>query len=111
MDMSQYWVGQIPKRPLAINVRDSFGRELDLTAYDNFRVRLLDDNNVEVDLTGSDLQVGGARTGQFVFVWPTGRSLFQTPGDYLLQLVLSDENSKDYTTSWAIKVRDLGEVN
>jgi len=111
MDMSQYWVGQIPKRPLAIEVRDSFGRELDLTAYDSFRVRILDDNNEEVDIQGSDLQAGGVSRGQFVFVWPTGRSLFETPGDYLLQLVLSDENSKDYTTSWPIKVRELGEVN
>lgn len=111
MDMSQYWVGQIPKRPLSIEVRDSFGRELDLTAYSNFSVRLLDDNNTEVDIQGSDLQAGGARQGKFIFVWPTDRSLFNTPGDYLLQLVLSDGTSKDYTTSWNIKVRELGEVN
>lgn len=110
MEISQYWVGQIPKRPLAIAVRDSVGREINLSAYTNFRVRLLDDNNTEVDLQGSQLQTVGASTGRFVFVWPTGRSLFETPGDYVLQLELSDATSKDYTTSWTIRVRELGEA-
>lgn len=110
MEISQYWVGQIPRRPLSIVVRDSLGRDLDLSGYTTYSVRIVGSNNEEVDLTGSQLQTAGAKTGRFVFVWPTTKSLFDEPGEYLLQLQMSDSTSRDFTTTWPIKVRELGEV-
>lgn len=111
MEISQYWVGQIPKRSLSISVRDSLGRDIDLSYYSTFTIRLVDTDNNEIDTDGSELQTAGASSGRFVFVWPTDRSLFNEPGDYLLQLEFSDGTSRDFTTTWTIRVRELGEVN
>ncbi len=109
MDASQYWVGQIPKRPLAIDVRDSMGRETNLSAYSTFKAKIVGTGNEEIDITGSELQTAGANVGRFIFVWPSDRSLFTKPGEYLFQLELSDSTSKDFTTTWPILVREAGE--
>lgn len=111
MAISQYWVGQIPARPLSITVSDDLGRPIDLSSYTGFKVRLIDPTNADVDTTGAILQTGGARTGRFVFVWPTDKTLFTRTGDYLLQLELSGPGQRDFTTAHTIRVRDLGRIN
>lgn len=111
MAISQYWVGQIPSRPIAIDVRGSDGRSINLSSYTDFRVIVLGSDNEEIDITGSSLSTAGAGTGRFVFRWPEGRSCFEKAGDYLLQLELSGGGYKDYTTEHNIKVRRLGGKN
>lgn len=111
MTTSQYWTGQIPAKPLAIDVRDSFGRTASLAGYTGFNVIVLDSDNDEVDLTGSFLNVSQAATGRFVFRWPEDRSVFDEPGEYLLQLVLTSPTARDFTTEHNIKVRRLGGKN
>jgi hypothetical protein len=111
MATSQYWVGQIPARPIAIDVRDSFGRAVSLNAYTGFNVIVLGSNNEEIDLTGSTLNTAGASTGRFIFRWPTDRSVFEESGEYLLQLELTSPTARDFTTEHNIKVRRLGGKN
>lgn len=109
MAISRYWVGQIPSRPIAIDVRDSGGNALDLSTYSGFKVILIGSDNEVVDTTGAVLNTAGARNGRFVFRWPTDRSLFDQPGEYLLQLEIDGANgSKDFTTEHHIRVSRLG---
>lgn len=110
MAISQYWVGQIPARPIAITVRDSKGDPVDLSGYGEFSVRLLGSDDEFIDLTGAELQTAGAVQGRFVFVFPRDRSLFETHGDYLLQLELDGGGVRDFTTAHNIRVHKLGGV-
>lgn len=111
MAISQYWTGQIPARPIAIDVRDSSGRTVNLSSYSGYRVLLLGSDNEEIDLNGSVLTTSGAQNGRFVFRWPKGRSVFNRPGEYLLQLELTGDGVKDFTTEHTIRVRRRGGKN
>ena len=109
MAISQYWVGQIPSRPISMTVYDSNGNTLNLSGYTDFKVNVLGSDNEPIDLTGSTLTTSGASTGRFVFRWPTDRSVFDKAGEYLLQLEIDGGNgTKDFTTVHTIKVRRLG---
>lgn len=110
MAISTYWVGQIPARPIAIDVRDSQGRVMNLSAYTDFKVTILGSDNEEVNLTGSSLTTSGASQGRFVFRWPVGRSVFTKTGEYVLQMELGGTGVKDFTTVHTIKVRRLGGI-
>lgn len=110
MSISQYWVGQIPALPLVIDVQDSKGNAINLLNYTTFTVNLLGSDNEEVDLDGSTLETAGADSGRFVFRWPTGRSVFENSGDYLLQLEMDGDGVKDFTTVHDIKVHKFGGV-
>lgn len=112
MAISQYYVGAIPSRPISIEVRDSEGSILNLSSSKEFKVILLDSDNRVVDLRGSTLLSGGAASGRFVFRFPTDRSLFTKPGEYLLQLEIVGANgTRDFTTEHHIKVKRLGGTN
>lgn len=111
MAISQYWTGQMPARPIAIDVRDSDGRAVNLSSYTQFNVRVLGSDNEEVDLEGSSLITSQAAAGRFVFRWPTGRSVFDKAGEYLLQLELAGTGVRDFTSTHTIKVRKFGGVN
>lgn len=108
--ISQYWINQIPARPLSIQVKDSSGNDMNLSSYDTVTVKMLGSYNEELDLTGSSVNTSGKSTGVIVFTWPTSRSLFEFPGDYVLQLELSGTNKKDFTSTHTIRVRELGKV-
>lgn len=108
MEPNRYWVGQIPSRPIAIEVRDSEGNPTNLSGYTDFKVRLLGSDNEEIDLTGSSLATAGAPLGRFVFRWPTDRSVFDKSGEYLLQLEFVSPTARDFTTEHHIFVRRLG---
>lgn len=111
MATSLYYTGQIPAKPLAITVYDSDGRTANLAGYTSYNVRMLGSNNEEIDLTGAVLNTSQANTGRFVLRWPTDRTLFEEPGEYLLQLELVSATARDYTTEHNIKVRRLGGKN
>jgi hypothetical protein len=106
--ISQYWVGQIPSKPLSIRVKDGEGIDSDLSTYTNVKVKMLGTHNEELDLTGSVVNTNNSLTGRIIFIWPTDKSLFEYPGDYILQLELSGTNKKDFTSTHTIRVRELG---
>jgi hypothetical protein len=108
--ISQYWVGQIPGRPLSIQVKDQSGGDYNLSGYTTISAVMLGSYNEELDLTGSSIDATGAANGKIGFFWPTTRSLFDYPGDYVLQLKLEGSNKKDYTSTHIIRVRELGKV-
>ncbi len=108
--ISQYWINQIPARPLSIQVKDQDGNDMNLSGYTTFTVKMLGSYNEELDLTGSQLNTTNKDIGQFTFTWPTTRSLFDYAGDYVLQLELTGTGRKDYTTTHTIRVRELGKV-
>lgn len=106
--ISQYWVGQIPNKPLSIRVKDGEGVDSDLSIYTNIKVKMLGSYNEEIDLTGATINTNNAVIGNIIFIWPTTRSLFDYPGDYVLQLELTGSGKKDYTSTHTIRVRELG---
>ena len=108
--ISQYWIGQIPARPLSMLVKSQDGSEFNLSGYTTINVKLIDPDNNEVNLTGSTIDTNAKEFGQIRFIFPTTRSLFDTRGDYVLQLELIGSDRLDYTTTHTIRVRELGKV-
>ena len=108
--IGQYWRHQIPARPLSIQVKDSDGNDMDLSGYTTFTIKMLGSYNEELDLTGSTLNTTNKDIGKFTWFWPTDRSLFEYPGDYILQLECVGTGRKDYTTTHTLRVRELGKV-
>jgi hypothetical protein len=109
--ISQYWVGQIPSKPLSITVMDENGQAVNLNDYTNISVKIIGSNNEEVDLTGATVVTTNKALGQIGFKWPTTRSLFETYGDYVLQLSLAATGKLDFTTTHTLRVRELGRKN
>jgi hypothetical protein len=106
--ISQYWIGQIPNRPLSIQIKDEVGNDVNLSIYDTFTFKMLGTNNEEIDLSGHSIIQTRLVEGKISFVWPTNRSLFNYPGDYVLQLELGGTNKKDFTSTHTLRVRELG---
>lgn len=108
--ISQYWLNQIPARPLSITVKNQDGVDMNLSGYSTINAKMVGSNNEELDLTGYSLNTLNKANGVISFIWPTDRSLFQYTGDYVLQLELIGTGKKDYTTTHTIRVRELGKV-
>lgn len=109
--ISQYWIDQIPARPLSIQVRTQSGDDANLSGYTDIEAVMLGSNNEEIDLTGSVLDTAGKSIGNIIFRWPTTRSLFEYPGDYVLQIKLSGTGRLDFTSTHTLRVRELGRTN
>lgn len=110
MAISNYWVGQIPSRPISIDVLDSNNNPINLATYESIVPVMIGSDNEEIDLEGAVLTTTGASTGRLVFRWPTDRSLFTKPGQYLLQLQINGAETIDFTDAHTINVRKLGGV-
>ncbi len=108
--ISQYWINQIPARPLSIQVKNQSGEDANLSVYTTIEAVLLGSYNEEIDLTGAVLDTAGKSVGNIIFKWPTTRSLFDYPGDYVLQIKLSGSGKLDFTSTHTIRVRELGKV-
>ena len=108
--ISQYWIGQIPARPLSIVVKNQDGSDFNLSAYTTINVKMLDPDNNEVSLSGATVDTNAKQFGQIRFIFPTDRSLFEKRGDYILQLELLGSDRLDYTTVHTLRVRELGKV-
>lgn len=106
--ISQYWIDQIPARPLSIQVKDQSGADMNLSLYTTIEAVLLGTRNEEIALTGAVLDTSNKVTGNIIFRWPTDRSLFDYPGDYVFQLKMSGTGRLDFTTTHTIRVRELG---
>lgn len=108
--ISQYWIDQIPARPLSIQVKDQSGNDMNLSGYTTVSARLLGTLNEEISLSGAAINTTNSDIGKITFSFPTDRTLFEYPGDYVFQLVLTGTNKKDFTTTHTIRVRELGRV-
>jgi len=106
--ISQYWIDQIPARPLSIQVKDQDGNDLNLSPYTTIEAVMLGSRNEEISLTGATLNTTAKDLGTIIFEWPTTRSLFDYPGDYVFQLKMSGAGKLDFTTSHTLRVRELG---
>ena len=109
--ISQYWIDQIPARPLSIQVKDQSGADMNLSLYTTIEAVLIGSRNEEITLTGAVLDTANKVTGNIIFRWPTDRSLFDYPGDYVFQLKMSGTGRLDFTTTHTIRVRELGRRN
>ena len=109
--ISQYWIGQIPARPLSILVKTQDGTDMNLSGYDNITAKLIGSDNEIVNLTGAVINSANKAFGQITFTFPTDRSLFTKKGDYVFQLELKGTGKLDFTTTHTIRVRELGKVN
>lgn len=106
--ISQYWVGQIPQRPLTIIVRDSDGVNINLSEYTTIKIKILGSYNEELDVSAGVLNTNNASIGKIIYNWPTTKSLFDYAGDYVVQLELGGTGKKDFTSTHTLRVRELG---
>lgn len=106
--INEYWVGQIPNRPLSILVKDSQGSDMDLSVYTTIKIIMLGTDNEEINTSGGSLNTSNALNGKIIYNWPTTKSLFDYPGEYIMQVELSGTGKKDFTSSHSIRVRELG---
>lgn len=106
--ISQYWVDQIPDRPLSIQIQDSEGAPLDLTVYNTYTFKMLGSRNEDISLSGHSVVTTALNEGKITFIWPKDRSLFDKHGDYILQLELSGTGKRDFTNTHVLRVRELG---
>jgi hypothetical protein len=104
-----YWVGQVPHEALVISVLSPRGNPYNLRDYTEVRLRMLDGRNREVDLSGGSYNLNDLDLGRIVFTWPP-KTVFKTPGDYVLQVELANDVSRDFTTVATLQVRELGRV-
>jgi len=106
--ISQYWIDQIPARPLSIQVKDQDGNNVNLSPYTTIEAVMIGSRNEDISLTGATLNTSAKDLGTIIFEWPTDRSLFEYPGDYVFQLKMSGTGRLDFTTTHTIRVRELG---
>jgi hypothetical protein len=108
--ISQYWREQIPAKPLSIKVKDQSGEDMNLSLYTDIEVVMMGSNNEYIDLTGAVVDTSNKASGTIIFRWPTNKTLFDWAGDYVLQLQLSGEGRRDFTTTHSIRVKELGRI-
>lgn len=107
--IGNFYVGQKPLGPFSIQVVDNDGVAVNLTSYTDISVIMIDPQNKEVDITGSELFVSQG-VGKLAFRLPMDRSLFTHAGEYLLQLRLRNDSlgADDYTSDYTIQVQKFG---
>ena len=112
MAISEFWVGEIPSKPLEIEVLDSDNNEVALNAYSTIRARMLGSDNEEIRVDDIVFNRIGTTGGILTLRWPRNRSLFNKSGEYLLQLELNGANgTKEFTDAHTIRVREFGGKN
>lgn len=107
MTLGPFYTGQIPGNPLVVTVRDQKTDEpKSLESYTSAEIRLIDPNGVSVSTTanGGGASIFNPTEGTVRYNWPSV-SLFQTEGDYELQVKLISTNVADYTLTTTFEVR------
>jgi hypothetical protein len=109
MDYKVYWVGEKPGGAMTITVLDEeSGLPADLSIYNAVRLVMLDSKNNEVDLDGGVVAISNPAQGRVVFGWPSDRSLFERPGEYVFQLEFTTPSAVVKTDVQNILVKKLG---
>lgn len=109
--MIEYEVGAKPSRPMTMIVRDELDNPVNVIGYDSWRLEMLDTDDRLVDLTGVGITELPQAVGAFSVTWPKDRSLFPKKGQYIVRLVLENEDgSRDITRAGEIRVREFGRI-
>lgn len=108
MERGTFWVGEKPGRVITISVYDELGKPFNLTPYTGVSLEILDTDNNVVDLTGSTTSVTDGIGGKIGFVFPSDRSIFTKPGEYLVRVKMTTATALDYTDAGGITVRKFG---
>lgn len=94
--LGPYYVGQIPKDPLTLVVRDaSTNAVVDLTGYTAVEFVLKNPVNATVATSGGTPAIADAVNGVVTYAWPS-TSLFDTPGVWRIQAILKTGTAKDH---------------
>lgn len=108
MIITQYWEGDIPLRPMVFGIQDEYGNDIGGLGIYNAKIRMLDTDNREVNLKGSQL-LTTAGEPYATFIFPEDRTLFPRHGDYLIQLGIQDSNGRlQWSNGHTIRVQKLG---
>lgn len=103
--MGPFFVGQVPGRPMVLNITDDAGNQVDLTDYTTVELRITNSRGQAVDTAQGFLSIVVPAAGQVQYVWPSA-SLFTAAGDYTFQLVLGDGATvQDMTVIGEFEVR------
>lgn len=112
MAISEFWVGEVPSKPLEIEILDGDNNEVVLSTFSTIKARLLGSDNEEINVTDIVVNRTGTNSSVVTLRWPTNRSLFNKAGEYLLQLELDGSNgTKEFTDAHTIRVRKFGGKN
>lgn len=105
-----FWVGDRPGSNWTFKILDQkAGVAVDLTNYNFATVVLLDPANNPVEIPDGYTIVTDAAAGEVTFLWPV-YSLFETPGRYVMQVLLEGPSVTRLTTVQEILVRASGGV-
>ena len=107
--ISKYWVGQIPATPLVIEIRNDDGELVNLSSYTGFEVQILDPYNDELNLAGT-LDTTNKAIGRLVWSWPTGGTIFEFEGEYILRIKMTKTGALDYTSQHVLYVSEYGGI-
>lgn len=102
MTDGRLYVGAVPLSPLQVTVTDA-GSPLDLSDYTDVELSLVNPLGQVVDTSAGEILLDEAESGVVKYAWPD-TSLFTTPGDYRIQLRLSNGDAQDYTTVTVVEV-------
>lgn len=106
--ITQFWEGDIPLRPLVFGLQDEYGNDIGGVGQFRVSVRMLDTDNKEANLKGSQL-VTSPNSPYATFTFPQDRSVFKKHGDYLIQLSMKDDAGREqWTSGHTIRVKKLG---
>lgn len=105
MRMPVFWVGQVPRQSLVMDVVNQRGEEIDLSRYNDISLIMIGADNRRKQLNGT-LTVNQSKN-RVLYNWES-TSLFDKPGDYIVQLELEGDDFKDYSSPVTFVVRELG---
>lgn len=104
MSLGPYFVGQIPKFAIVMTVKDPDSNAAkNLSSFNSVEVRLEGPGGNSIDTTAGTAIISDALNGEVTYSFPS-TSLFDKPGDYQLQLKLTDGTFIDYTTAVTFEV-------
>lgn len=96
MALGPFYVGQIPKDPMTLVIRDFRSNELvDLSDYETFEVAMVDPYGEPIDTSGGDPVLLDPQDGVIQWRWPTDTSLFTRAGEHQAQVILTSDSARD----------------
>jgi hypothetical protein len=111
-DILRYEAGQVPARPVTIQVTDEdTGAGYNLIGYSSIVAELIGPKDEFVNIAGLIVDPAEVPSGRVTLRWPTNRSLFDTPGRYYMRLAFYGPGSRDYSETIEIRVSSFGRFN
>lgn len=94
MPLGPFFVGQIPKDPMTLVIRDYRSNELvDLSDYESFEVKMVDPYGEPIDTSDGTPNILDPQDGVIQWAWPTGESVFSEAGEHRAQVILTTSGS------------------